>query len=385
MPKKKTAKSKAKATLPSVKLYRRVAATFLSLTVILLLVVLYLATVSATIRVETEERGVEAEFRARIASEPQANEDVPGMFFTEIIEETRLFEVEGDGEEIPAKAHGIVTITNETGTAQPLVATTRLLSENGTLFRIVEGVTVPANGSVEVEARADQEGKDGEVAAGRFTIPGLNVAKQEVIYATSDQPMVGGTETRRIVTEVDLDRAHADLLDELQEGLDLAWRKEAGGQLDGASITQQVTEKRSDTEPGTETGTFTISTIVEFTGLYYDRGLLGKIAEAKLREHVPDGQVLTTSNVEEMVVRVDQVDVASGAANVTVAIDGVAVLKTTADVLDKDNLVGLTGPEAEAFLEENDTIRNAEIDLFPFWVKRIPRLKDHIDIEIVEG
>jgi len=370
--------------LPSVRLYRRIAAGFLSVTAILLIVVLYLATVQATIRVKTQEEAVSREFVVRIATEPQASEDVPGAIFVVTKEESRTFEAEGEGQEIPAKANGMVTLYNESGTSQPLVATTRLLSEDGVLFRIVDGVTVPANGSVQVEVQADLEGKEGEIGPSRFTIPGLNVARQALIYATSEQPMVGGSILKKVITVEDLDRAHAQLADDLETELDAQWREQISGQLDGVMVLREVLDKRSDTEPGSEVGTFTLSTIIKYTGIYYDSKRLQQIAALKLQEHVPSGQVLTRVDEEGMVITYNRHDGENGTAHFDVLIPGVAVLKATADVLDKENLIGLTAAEAESFLEKNETIRDAQVELKPFWVHKIPKLIDHITIDILQ-
>ncbi len=389
MPPKKrftgSAQKKNAPVLPSVRLYRRIAGIFLGVTAVLLVVVLYLATVQATVRVWTEDEAVERTFVARVAREPQGGEDIAGAILTATKEGTRVFEVEGEGEEIPAKAHGTVTLNNESGTPQALVATTRLLSPEGVLFRLVSGVTVPANGTVTAEAQADQPGKEGEVAPTRFTVPGLNPTRQTQVYATSEQAMVGGTSVRKAITIEDLDAAQAALVEELKTEADEEWRAQISGQLDGATIMEEVVEKRSDTEPGTEAGSFTITTIVRFTGIYYDRARLLSIAELKLREHVPEGQVLTGINTDAMVVAYNRHDEAAGTAHFDVTVSGTAVLQATADVLNKENLVGLTAGEAEMFLENNDTIRDASVELKPFWVRKIPRLQDHITIEIVEG
>lgn len=372
------------AATPSTRLYRRIAALFLLLTVAMLAVVLYLATVRADIRIETSESAVETEFFVSALEQPQANTDVPGEIVSETVERSKGFEVKGEGEEIPSKAHGVVTLHNESGIDQQLVVRTRLLSTEGILFRIVETVTVPANGSVQVEARADEAGKQGEIGPSRFTIPGLNAAKQAQIYATSEQAMIGGTERRAIVTETVLEEAHVALLKDVETELDVKWREGLSPALDGVIIMQETLEKRTDTEPGTETGSYTVTTIVKNTGVYFDRARLQRIAEAKLQEHVPEGQVLREANLAEMVVTIDTTDVASGTARLHVSVGGTAVLKATSDVLDRERLMGLSAGDAEVYLENQPTIQNATIELSPFWVRRIPRLRDHIFIEIVD-
>lgn len=372
------------AATPSTRLYRRIAGVFLLLTVAMLAVVLYLATVRADIRIETSESTVETEFFVSALEQPQANTDVPGEIVSETVERSKGFEVEGEGEEIPSKAHGVVTLHNESGIDQQLVVRTRLLSTEGILFRIVETVTVPANGSVQVEARADEAGKQGEIGPSRFTIPGLNAAKQAQIYATSEQAMIGGTERRAIVTETMLEEAHVALLKDVETELDAQWRESLSPALDGVIILQETLEKRTDTEPGTEAGSYTVTTIVKNTGVYFDRARLLRIAEAKLQEHVPEGQVLREANLAEMVVTIDTTDVALGTARLHVSVGGTAVLKATSDVLDRERLMGLSAGDAEVYLENQPTIQNATIELSPFWVRRIPRLRDHIFIEIVD-
>ena len=371
--------------LPSARLYRRIAILFLVLTAAMLAVVLYLATVRADIRIETLEEEVQTEFFVSVQSEPQANTDVPGEIVSETVERSNVFEVNGEGEEIPAKAHGIVTLHNESATDQPLVEKTRLLSESGVLFRIVEAVTGPSGGTVQVEARADEPGAQGEIEPTRFLIPGLNAAKQQVIYATSEQAMVGGTERRAIVTEAMLDEAHIALLKEIEIGVDVQWRAGLSQALDGVLILQETLEKRTDTDPGSEVGSFTVTTIVKNTGVYFDRARLLRIAEAKLQEHVPEGHVLREARLEDMAVTIDAADVSSKTARLHVSVGGTAVLKATSQVLDRENLMGLSVGDAELYLESQPTIQNASIELSPFWVRRIPRLRDHIYIEIVDG
>ena len=61
------------------------------------------------------------------------------------------------------KASGTVTLYNKYTVDQPLIETTRLLSDTGVLFRTQETVTVPAGGQVEVPVAADQEGATGNI------------------------------------------------------------------------------------------------------------------------------------------------------------------------------------------------------------------------------
>lgn len=112
---------------------------------------------------------------------------------TEItVERTVSGSYEHEATAVDGIAEGTFELVNETGNAQVLVATTRLLSEDGVLFRLKDRVSVPAGGRITATAAADQPGASGNVGPGRFTIPGLSTAQQSVIYAELKEEAVGG-------------------------------------------------------------------------------------------------------------------------------------------------------------------------------------------------
>lgn len=113
------------------------------------------------------------------------------------------FDATGQKDVSDQKAHGTVVIYNEYSAAsQQLVATTRLLAENGKLFRLVEGVVVPGiseiggkiePGKIEAEVVADQSGEEYNIEESKFSIVGFKGSpKYEKIYARSTTKMVGG-------------------------------------------------------------------------------------------------------------------------------------------------------------------------------------------------
>lgn len=99
------------------------------------------------------------------------------------------------GTPVDAIAEGVVVITNTTTSDQPLVATTRLLSKEGVLFRLREPVVVPSGGEVEARVYADVAGAAGNAEPTTFTIPGLPLAQQAQVYAASTEAFTGGIRT----------------------------------------------------------------------------------------------------------------------------------------------------------------------------------------------
>lgn len=121
-----------------------------------------------------------------------------------------------------AKARGVVIISNAYGTdPQPLVATTRFEAENGKVFRLTKGVTVPGvsevngkkePGVIEADVIADEAGEAYNIGASSFSIPGFKGnPKYDKITAKSKESMTGGSSVgdadAKTVSEADIDRA----------------------------------------------------------------------------------------------------------------------------------------------------------------------------------
>lgn len=100
------------------------------------------------------------------------------------------------------KARGKVMIYNEYSSShQTLVATTRLLSESGKIFRLVDDAIVPGfkktnngieAGTIQVDVIADGLGEEYIIGPSKFFIPGfksINEEKYSKIYAKSEEAM----------------------------------------------------------------------------------------------------------------------------------------------------------------------------------------------------
>ncbi len=145
---------------------------------------------------------------------------IPGRIlnFDENISET--FNATGLKNVSNQKARGKITIYNEySPSSQVLVATTRFLSNDQKLFRLVSGVVVPGMtkvgadtkpGMVEAEVVADEAGDSYNIGPSNFSIPGFkdsNSEKYSKIYAKSVVAMAGGgngVNNSKIISDKDL-------------------------------------------------------------------------------------------------------------------------------------------------------------------------------------
>lgn len=128
-------------------------------------------------------------------------------------------------------ARGIVKISNNySSNQQPLVATTRLLSKEGKLFRLVKSVTVPGmdgenSGMIEAQIIADEIGQEYNIKATEFTIEGFKGGeKYEKFKVVSEQSITGGAndienKKVKVVTEQDINTAREKTIESFNQNL----------------------------------------------------------------------------------------------------------------------------------------------------------------------
>ncbi len=368
----------------SLRVYQKAAIFFVIASLLLLLAVLYLSVSQATIHITPTSGLVTTTVGVEVDKDPNALGQVSGYVRQANFSKSRIFNLPEEGSvPVEEKAGGIVTLINESSSSQALIATTRLLSEEGVLFRLDEGVDVPAGGQIDVIVHADEIGRDGEVGPTQFTIPGLNASRQVEVYAVSVDSMTGGVQYVRVVDQVDLDAAaeelKAELLEEaellLSEGID---RDEYTGLAYEVSVIEQV----SDTEPGTETGQFSISLSLSVVATFYDEAAIAAYAESQLYTQLQSGYEVFEVNEEGLQITVQSADVDEETATLEVYLDGTAVISTSAEILDRSRFTGKSPEEVVALLESAESIESVRVSFTPFWLKRMPTLEDHIKIDV---
>ncbi|MEY4723407.1 MAG: hypothetical protein RLZZ324_920 [Candidatus Parcubacteria bacterium] len=127
------------------------------------------------------------------------------------------FAATGVGAAADSKATGEITVTNTSSAPFTFVATTRFLSKEGVLFRLVSQASIPANGSVKVQVAADKPGPEGNIGPSTFTVPGLPPAKQKLVTGASTAPMKGTAGTGKGTSDDDLALAKKALTDKLKK------------------------------------------------------------------------------------------------------------------------------------------------------------------------
>lgn len=370
----------------SLKVYQRIAVAFVFMTFFLLLAVLYLSISRATITIVANPRVISVDTEVKAVANPSSDGELSGIVSKQSFNTQEIITLPTDGgTAVEEKAGGMVTIINESANGQPLVGTTRLLSKEGVLFRIDSAVSVPSKGQVEVLAHADKPGLSGEIGPTQFTIPGLPESLQKSIYAVSIDPMKGGVSYTRTLTQKDIDDAVSSVTNSLLEkakatmsaGVDRAV-------FSGESYSSNVTSQGASAAVGAEVGSFTVTLSLDVTAVYYDQNAVKKYALSQLYLRVPEGYAAQNVSTDAVQMSVKSADVRLGSATLGVYLEGKAIISEDSAVLNKDRFVGRAPNEVLTLLRASDAIKDASVGFTPFWLERVPTLKDHIKIVITE-
>ena len=376
-------KKKSEVPSPSLSFYRRLVIGFVGIVVLVLLTVLYFSTLKVTITVTPVSEDISTEFVVDIVPVPVSASEIKGIVATGSIGRTQTFVPTGEGStEMDDIAKGMVTIYNTSSASQTLVKTTRLLTPEEVLFRLEEGVTVPAGGSVEAVVYADEVGALGNIAPTTFTIPGLSQSKQALIYAESTEVFTGGVRTIAVVTQTELDTAAETLKSTLVADALSMLRAQAGEENDGVALDVQVVEETYSIEPGTQAESYEVTLSLVVTAVFYDEEVLKEISEEQLYAEMGQGRQLVSTDEDGMEVSLEKFDVDLGNANLHVVLMGKVMTSRTSDALEIRRFVGMNEQEIQTLLLKEGVATQVRMYCFPFWVHKVPRFMDHVYLEI---
>ncbi len=376
--------SSARAPLPpthSVKFYKIIALTFLGLTIALLAVVVFMSSKRADIIITTKSSPIDVNAEVVVGSQVMPN-SVAGEIKTATMALSRVFEPTGNRQE-PGIATGIVTLHNDSAIDQPLVKTTRVLTPDGTLFRLTEAAVVPGNGTVDVAVYADKEGPSGNIGpTDKWSIPGLNEAKQKVIYGSSAGAMTGGVRNVGILSQADVERARKQLEGELQKEAISAF-----GEVDVSKpvvFSAVIDAINVGSDIGTEISEFSVTATATVVSVQYDETAVSQWATTQLRNRaIGDSDIITATN-NKPTVTFKAYDADAGIVTLSVFMDGTVTLNPEGKDLAKEMFFGKDKNEVRRYLLSLDHVNKVDIDFSPVWMQTVPHINDHVTIKVKE-
>ncbi len=369
---------------PSPKFYRVIATTFLIATVLLVIFVVFLTGGKATISLKLKPQTVKANTNLMVMEKP-ASGQVGGLALGIVVAGEKIFSPSG-GAEVPGSATGEVILYNKTNSAQTLIATTRLLSPDGVLFRLTKSTNVPANGQIKAVVYADKPGKEGEIGPTKFTIPGLSEIKQKDIYAESKIKMSGGVKHISALTEADLKSAEEALVADLYSTgqSKLVNLAKATSSVYAASLFTYVKNSvKTDAKVGAVSDSFKMTGEIQVVGVFYNPTDLRDILLKQVEENLSAGEQLSGNSVAPSI-QVSKYDLGARTADLRVAQEFLVKAAYSDDLLDKSKLLGQTKDAAIEYLKSFSWVDSADITTKPVWSKTLPREASKIEIKVSE-
>lgn len=355
------------------------------------------AVIALTIKVKSKAQDCEVMGSTTATAIDYEKGIIPAKLLSITEEISRDFTTTGSKSLSNQKAHGKITIYNEyNSSSQPLVATTRFMTEDGKIFRLVKGVTVPGmnggeSGKIEAEVVADQAGDDYNINPTKFSIPGFKDSGSEKyakFYGQSSSPMTGGgkgdgSSDTKAISDTDIANAKNSLVKDIDAAL-LQKVKDSAGEgvvvLEESINKEEPTYKLSNvTGEVADSFNVTLSQKVEVLVFKEDdlRSLVNSIIARSGGGKVKmDGSSLSLEYGKL------EPDFKTGILNIKVHGDGQINPDINMDEF-KKNILGKTNEEFETFLDQYSDIQKAEITYWPPFISgHIPQYEKRVDIQM---
>lgn len=363
----------------------------------------YLFLPKATIFITTKSKTktVEAEMTGNVAvlEADLENSVIPGKEVSVSEEISDNYPVSGSKKVSVQKSHGKITIYNEfSSSPQPLVATTRFLSDDGKLFRLVSSVTVPGtkkdgesvvSGEVEAEVAADESGEEYNIGPSKFSIPGFKDSgggKYEKIYAKSEGSMTGGGNEGNLansLSQTDIDQAKENAVANLKSVAKEKLERAAGeGEviLEDAINIEEPTYKVSNS-PGEVVDNFELKVQLNAKVIAFKKADIESVLAQKIKK--TDGLSFNAQK-DKMDLDFGKTNVDYKAGTVDVKVHGTILLSSGIDAQNlKKGALGKTNDELKNYLSSYSDIEKVEISYWPvFLSSRIPFYEKRVFVEV---
>ncbi len=365
---------------PPLNIYKKLALSFIVLTVILLGVIFYFTFSYAYITVTPKAQDVATDFNFVIVEDTAAVNADEGIFLGQIVNQTvdgeKIFEATGS-KPVSGELVGTVKISNNQSKPQTLIATTRLLTAANVLYRIKNKVVIPAKGSIEADVYPDNASQPLVTSGTKFTIPGLSQSMQQLVFAEAVNDFKAAGQMVKAVSQEDLNNGLAALSDELAQKL---FTDSESGKI--KILSKEVLEKKFSNKAGDTADKFTVSLKMKVVGAIFDDKPVKDFATKALAGMVPEDKQVINTNSDSLLYEVEKYDLNNKSAQIKSNIKGSVILSENSPILDKENLIKLNNDEIKAYLENFDDIQSVDITFFPAWMKKMPSFTDHIIIRI---
>lgn len=289
---------------------------------------------------------------------------------------------------VGAKAKGTVQLINKTFDDQKIKEKSRLITKDGVLFYMTGSATIPAGdsggvGSVNVQVEAAQAGPKGNITAQQLNFAALDASAQSLVYGQSQNTFAGGTgEEVKVIREIDIEQAKNSAGNQAK----LEAEQTAKAQLQQGWVILEESWESKVTE-FTPVGKVSDKVVI----IPYNAKATARVMAYKEEVLITALQNALKSRLDENYMlfpgplsytkSVDAMDWEKGEVIMTARVTHTTIPAISLDTL-RDKLAGRKKEEASAYLQGLPGVQFATIDLWPFWVQRIPEIQKRVNISI---
>ncbi|MDD4290552.1 MAG: hypothetical protein PHH83_04795, partial [Patescibacteria group bacterium] len=267
---------------------------------------------------------------------------------------------------------------------QTLIAKTRFQSQNGKIFRIQEKIIVPGNASINAYVIAEEIGEDYAELPGKFIIPGLNNDSQKYIYGELDAAMTKESITINQITQEDFDKAQQILTDELKLEA-ISKMKDVlnqGEEINENDIHVEIITQSSNKQLDEKVPNFEHTLKLKIVGVVFNKEELLKLAQSLLDKQLSQGQKLLNYDENSFKYNVASYVADEKSATIESELSANIVSDSNSEAFNTEKFKGLTQEEIIDYFRVIPGVENIEVKFTPFWVKKAPKMADHISVTI---
>jgi len=393
-PKRRSAKNAARLSSFSAK----AGLGFIGFSIFLILLIIFLILPKAILEVvprsEPFSENVNIIVKADLPQNDPSLNAIPGKIIILEKQETRIFKATGK-REASAKAQGEVTIYNESGTSQLLVATTRLMAPGNILFRTQSDAAVPAGsvsengkiipGTAKVRVAADLAGPAGNIGPADFYIVAFAPSRRAQIYGKSSEATSGGALGEAgIVSEQDLEDAKKAIAESLAAAgfHEISNNLPEGFSLPDGALASEIIEAKNSKAPGEEADTFESTVKIQVKAFIFSMEEARNVALQAAGNLLAGNKYILDLSDQGVNYKLENIDFNEKKALVAIHLEKEAFWKIDSAAL-QEAIAGKNEKDGLAYLQSVDAISEARLKFWPFWVIRAPSLEKKIEVKIL--
>jgi len=304
---------------------------------------------------------------------------IPGKFFE--TEETFSNSFNSSGK-VLKKAEGTIRLFNEYTTQDEVWKEgTRFVSSDGKLFKSKDKIYVPGakikNGKIEasfvdVPVVAAEGGSQYNIGPSDFSVVAFKgTPRYFKYYGRSFEPMKGGGEFP-VVTKEDLERAEKELINLANQKAKEILEKKVGGEFSFSPdvIEISILEKNSSAKEGDEKEKFDFQIKAKIKTIIFLKEDLSNFVKDYLSSKIPSEKEFYQPSLK-IDLKGEVKNFELGKASFQMKISGKVYSKIDPLSL-KKAIAGKSLEETKFFLLNQKEISKSKIEIYPFWIKKIP-------------